>query len=237
MVVRFSSTLLSKTADFVASLCDVIPINLPASHINALRIMNTILFNTFLPSNSSSVPASPMTGSGTSSATWDNPNIYMSSEKYSFRTRINWMEKKYTITASNDTVVFEYIKKHLLLVEIYASAYMGINQWKRALIELNASQYLLQKSMSEHNSERHDAFEGQKRDIIAQIHGIEAQIAGIHRKLDTINKNMEQKQLVLESVQDCLQHAENDLAVVNAALSTFVADSCVAVATLLRVGK
>lgn len=223
MVARCATAILSKTTDFVSQICGVVPINLPPSHLNGLRIMNSLLFNTFI-------------GNG-DVALSTNVNEYMSSDKYSFNSRIKWISTSYTIIANSDTIIFEQIKKHLLLVEIFASTYFGLNQLRRSLIELNANQYLIKHEIGMYVHNIKQSLDADKDEIDSQIHATEEVIFGLRRKIETINRNMEQKADILASVRDCLLHAENDLAIVESALSSLVPDICVASTVLLRFGK
>lgn len=237
MVIRYSSALLSKTSEFVTKLCGVVPINLPATHLNALRIMNSLLFNTFLSSSNNS-----SSNHGDSShGGWGNGgggNIYMSSDSHSFRTRIDWMQKSYVVTASEgDSAIFEQIKKHLLLVEVFASTYAGLNSWRRSLVDLNAAQYWLQQSIVEKTNDTRAALREMMAATSTKIQSVEAQIEIYRDKVATITRNMEQKDNILDNVRDCLHHTKSDLSILEEGLKSFVPQCCIAIATLLRAGS
>ena len=135
-MARFSTTLLSDPAEFVTTLCNVVPITLPASHVNALRIMNSLLSTAFLAggrgggssSPHRSTPHPPIPASPT--ATQANP-AYLSSDKHSFRERIAWMEADKVHRAAHGhghgdgaAQIFEQLKRHLLLVRWGESSHM-----------------------------------------------------------------------------------------------------------------
>ena len=133
-MARFSTTLLSDPAEFVTTLCNVVPITLPASHVNALRIMNSLLSTAFLAggrgggssSPHRSTPHPPTPASPT--ATHANP-AYLSSDKHSFRERIAWMEADRVHRAAHGhgdgaAQIFEQLKRHLLLVRWGEASHM-----------------------------------------------------------------------------------------------------------------
>ena len=113
-MARYSTTLLSDPVEFVSTLCNVVPINLPASHVNALRIMNSLLSTSFLAGRQ------------------PNPTAYLSSDKHSFRERIAWMDRSGhgAGTGAGAAQVFEQLKRHLLLVRwavcMYVCMYLCI---------------------------------------------------------------------------------------------------------------
>ena len=115
-VARYSKTLLSDPAEFVSTLCNVVPITLPASHVNALRIMNSLLSTAYLTIGLGGRQPNP------------NPTEYLSSDKHSFRERIAWIDRSgyrdglgyedgsgYGV-GNGAAQIFEQLKRHLLLV-------------------------------------------------------------------------------------------------------------------------